>query len=210
MGQDVAPTRQLSPEKARAILEGAMQEFLARGYAATSMDRVAATAGVSKATVYSHFKDKEGLFIGMIQHLREQKFNAIFGPLESHPLEGTPQEVLKRIALGMLDSIASDPMAIAFMRLVMAESERFPQLAKAFVTQTPTTALKLIGQYLSEHPDLNLPDPEVSARIFIGTLIHYVIFQEMLFGKDVMPMERERLVDGLVGMLTNQQPVEGW
>ena len=209
MGQNAAPTRQLSPEKAKAILEGAMQEFLARGYAATSMDRVAAAAGVSKATVYSHFKDKEGLFIGMIQHMKEQKFNAIFGPLESHPMEGTPQEVLKRIALGMLNAITSDPMAISFMRLVMAESERFPQLAKAFVTQTPTSALKLIGRYLKEQPDLHLPDPEVAARIFIGTLIHYVIFQEMLLGKDILPMERERLVDGLVGMLTNQQPVEG-
>ena len=207
MGQNVAPTRQLSPEKAKAIIDVAMQEFLARGYAATSMDRVAAAAGVSKATVYSHFKDKEGLFIGMIQHMREKKFNAIFGPLESQPMEGTPQEVLKQIALGMLDTITSDPMSLAFIRLVMAESERFPELAKAFVTQTPATSLKLIGRYLEEHPDLNLPDPEVSARIFIGTLIHYVMFQEILLGKEVMPMEKERLVDGLVGMLTNQQPV---
>ncbi|HAG82353.1 MAG TPA: TetR family transcriptional regulator, partial [Cyanobacteria bacterium UBA12227] len=44
--------RELSAEKTEAILDGAMQEFLAHGYAATSMDKVAATAGVSKATVY--------------------------------------------------------------------------------------------------------------------------------------------------------------
>ena len=206
MGQNVAPTRQLSPEKAKAILNGAMQEFLARGYAATSMDRVAAAAGVSKATVYSHFKDKEGLFIGLIRYMREEKFNAIFGPLESHAMDGKPEEVLKRIALGMLNAITSDPMALAFMRLVMAESERFPELAKAFITQTPANSLRLIGRYLEGHPDLNLPDPEVSARIFIGTLIHYVLFQELLLGKEVMPMEKERLVDGLVHMLTNQQP----
>ncbi|MEM7595548.1 MAG: TetR/AcrR family transcriptional regulator, partial [Cyanobacteria bacterium P01_A01_bin.83] len=48
--------------KTEAILTGAMKEFLANGYAATSMDKVAKTAQVSKATVYSHFGDKESLF----------------------------------------------------------------------------------------------------------------------------------------------------
>ena len=48
--------------KAETILQGAMQEFLAKGYSTASMDRVAAAAGVSKATVYSHFGDKETLF----------------------------------------------------------------------------------------------------------------------------------------------------
>jgi len=73
MGQVKPQDRQLSPEKAEAILEGGMQEFLAHGYAATSMDRVAIAAGL-KATVYSHFQDKEGLFIALIQRLVEGKF----------------------------------------------------------------------------------------------------------------------------------------
>ncbi len=204
MGQNIAPSRQLSSEKAEAILNGAMQEFLAHGYAATSMDRVAATAGVSKATIYSHFKDKQGLFVGLIQYLKEEKFNAIFGPLESQALDGEPKVILKQLATGMLNSILGDPLALSFVRLIMAESERFPELARAFISQTPSASLKIVGRYLKLHPELNLPDPEVAARMFIGTLIHYVLFHELLYGKEFMPMERERLVDGLVQMLTHQ------
>ena len=54
-----------------------MQEFLARGYAAASMDRVASIAGVSKATVYSHFGDKEGLFKALVESMAKQRMQAI-------------------------------------------------------------------------------------------------------------------------------------
>ena len=72
--------RQLSPDKAAAILAGGMQEFLAHGFAGTSMDRVAAAGGVSKATVYSHFQDKEGLFVALIEQLVQGKFQSIYDP----------------------------------------------------------------------------------------------------------------------------------
>jgi len=61
MGQ-IKPTRadQLSPEKAEAILEGGMQEFLAHGYAATSMDRVA--IGYRKQRFTAIFKIKKACY----------------------------------------------------------------------------------------------------------------------------------------------------
>ncbi|MGK7906941.1 MAG: TetR/AcrR family transcriptional regulator [Synechococcus sp.] len=205
MGSEIASTRQLSPEKASAILNGAMQEFLARGYAATSMDRVAAAAGVSKATVYSHFKDKQGLFNGLIRYMKDEKFKTVFGPLESHSLTGEPETVLRQLATGMLNSILDDPQALSFVRLIIAESERFPELAKAFVSSAPSASLKAISRYFERTPTLNLPDPEVAARLFIGTLIHYVLFQEVLSGKEFLPMERDRLVSGVVHLLTHQE-----
>jgi TetR/AcrR family transcriptional regulator of autoinduction and epiphytic fitness len=69
-----------------------MQEFLKHGYAGTSMDKVALSAGVSKATVYSHFQDKEGLFKVLIENLASYKFNLIFG---TEPIEGEPITVLR-------------------------------------------------------------------------------------------------------------------
>ena len=55
--------------KAEKILSGAIQEFLVRGFAGTTMDGVAAAAGVSKTTVYSYFQDKESLFLALIERL---------------------------------------------------------------------------------------------------------------------------------------------
>jgi len=95
--------RQLSSEKkAEAILAGGMQEFLAHGYAGTSMDRVARAAGVSKATVYSHFQDKEGLFTALIDQLVQGKFRLLFEP-SSENLQPEPRIFLHRLADCILD-----------------------------------------------------------------------------------------------------------
>jgi AcrR family transcriptional regulator len=191
--------RQLSPEKAEAILAGAMQEFLACGYAATSMDRVAATAGVSKATVYSHFQDKEGLFNALIQQLVRTKFRTMFGPANDQTFQGGPIAVLTQVANNMLDSGMGDPQFLNFMRLIMGESGRFPELARAFVRNIDTSACQFFKQYLHEQAEnLHLIDPEATARIFIGALVHYIIVQEMLHGADILPMDRDRLIASLM------------
>jgi AcrR family transcriptional regulator len=52
------PDSAAASDKTEQILQGAMREFLTHGYAGTSMDKVAKTGGVSKATVYSYFADK--------------------------------------------------------------------------------------------------------------------------------------------------------
>jgi TetR/AcrR family transcriptional regulator, regulator of autoinduction and epiphytic fitness len=193
------PSRQLSPEKAKAILDGAMQEFLACGYAATSMDRVASTARVSKATVYSHFQDKEGLFKALIEQLVQKKFRSIFGPVEDQHLQGNPRATLTQIANNVLDSGMGDSQYVNFMRLIMGESGRFPELARTFVRNVEASACQFFKQYLHDNAEaLHLPDPEASGRIFIGALVHYLIVQEMLHGKDIMPMERDRLIDSLI------------
>ena len=48
--------------KRQAIVEAAARSFFDIGYAATSIEQVAADAGVSKVTIYNHFTDKRGLF----------------------------------------------------------------------------------------------------------------------------------------------------
>lgn len=67
------PDSAAASDKTKQILQGAMQEFLTHGYAGTSMDKVAKTGGVSKATVYSYFPDKEGLFAALVQWLAREK-----------------------------------------------------------------------------------------------------------------------------------------
>lgn len=201
--------RELSPEKAAAILEGAMQEFLANGYAATTMDKVAAAAGVSKATVYNHFQDKEGLFNALIQQLVQKKFQAIFGSPSPHSepqaLQGEPYIVLRQLAANVLNTGMGDPQFINFMRLIVGESGRFPELARAFVRGIDASAFQFLCQYFTScAEELKLLDPEATARIFIGSLVHYMIVQEMLHSSDILPLERERLIDNLIYLITGK------
>ncbi|MET0129737.1 MAG: helix-turn-helix domain-containing protein, partial [Stenotrophomonas chelatiphaga] len=64
------PTR-LTDRKRAAILDAAVAEFRAFGFAGTSMDRIAATAEVSKRTVYNHFASKDELFTAILWQLFE-------------------------------------------------------------------------------------------------------------------------------------------
>src|SRR6201999_3039940 len=54
-------------ERRGAIVEAAMEEFVARGFAATRLDDIAKRAGVAKGTIYLHFKDKESMFEELIR-----------------------------------------------------------------------------------------------------------------------------------------------
>jgi TetR/AcrR family transcriptional regulator, regulator of autoinduction and epiphytic fitness len=194
--------RESSVDKVEQILSGAMQEFLAHGYAGASMDRVAACAGVSKATVYSHFQDKEGLFKALIEQLARKKFNSIFGTVT---LEGEPAKVLRQLGAKALDVMMNDKEHHAFMRVVVGESGRFPELAQVCVRSMTKPVLETLAKYLATHPELNVPDPEAMARIMLGTLVHFQITQEVLHGKDIVPMESDRLLDSLINLIVKSR-----
>ncbi|MEA5581983.1 TetR/AcrR family transcriptional regulator [Nodularia harveyana UHCC-0300] len=197
--------RLLSPEKVDAIFAGAMQEFLANGYAATTMDKVTAAAGVSKTTVYSYFQDKERLFIALIERLAQENYRAVFIPQDPEFLEGEPQIVLHRLATNILGRMSDEQEVLNLVRVIIGESGRFPLLAQEFVRNIHKPALELLNQYFTAHPELQLPDPEVAARIFMGTLVHFNIIQNMLHSQQLLPMEGDRLINQLVNLLTSNQ-----
>lgn len=193
--------RKKSTVKAAAILTGAMQEFLANGYAATSMDRVAAAAGVSKATVYSHFQDKAGLFAALVQQLAEHKFRTVFDPRDQGALQGEPRAALSELAEKILEDADRDTQFCEFVRLIVGESGRFPELAKPYVQHVAKPLLDSLTRYLSSRSELALKDPEAIARTFAGTLIYFVILQRVLGGRDSMPMARDRIITTLVDLI---------
>ncbi|MBC8120820.1 MAG: TetR/AcrR family transcriptional regulator [Gemmatimonadaceae bacterium] len=183
--------------KYEQILQGAMRVFLQHGYASTSMDRVAAEAGVSKQTIYSHFQDKEGLFIALIERVTTRRFQIEFGP---EPFHGEPATLLRRLAETLLSKMA-DQEYIAFIRTVIAESERFPELAQLYLRTVLQYGMHGLTTYFDSRPELNLPDSEATARIFFGSLVAFVLAQEVLHGKEIMPMESDRLVNSLVRLV---------
>jgi AcrR family transcriptional regulator len=191
--------RELSPQKTELILAGAMQEFLEHGYAGARIDKIVEAAGVSKATVYRHFPDKEALFTALIQQLACRKI--LFQFQNAQAFDEEPRVFLKRYASGMLDNVADDPQILTFLRIIVGESGRFPELARAFVKNIEKVSLDFLTDYFSTHPKLQIADPEVAARAFIGTLIHFVLLRDVLQSGDLVPMERERLLDSLLHLI---------
>ena len=188
--------RQKSIDKAEQILRGALIEFLKQGYARTSMDRVALTAGVSKQTLYSHFGDKDGLFTALVKYIACEEFRVIW----SKPLQGEPKQVLRDLANRLLEEVNNSDH-LAFSRMIVAESEKRPDLCQIFLSNLVQPAIEVLTGYLKQRSELNLSDPEAAARIFVGSLIHLIFIQEMLHGKDIIPIEEERMIDSLVELI---------
>jgi len=194
--------RTKSATKTKAILKGAMREFLKNGYAGSSMDKVAKSAGVSKATVYSHFKDKESLFGAVIRDLVEDKFQTVMSLETPQFLSQDPKVVLTGMATKMLEDAQSDRSLQNFLRIIIGESGRFPELAKAYVNHAAKPAIDTLTKYLTSHPTLKLEDPEATVRVLIGTMVYYIILQEMMYGKDIVPIESDRVIETLTNLIT--------
>ena len=188
--------------KQTAILQGAMGVFLATGYANTSMDRVAAAAGVSKQTIYSHFRDKEGLFTALMEHMTICRFQTLLGldVTQGAALQGEPALLMRQFAEGFLTQIADDDY-VAFLRLIIAESVRFPELAKLYGRTVIQRGRQLMTDFFRHHPELGFDDAEAIAHIFIGSLVSFVMAQEIFYGKESSPLPRDRLVESLLSVL---------
>jgi len=195
-----SPPRKLKCEQ---ILQGALTVFLEHGYAGTSMDRVAAVAGVSKQTIYSHFQDKQGLFTALIERMMIDRFRVEFG---SEPLQGEPAMLLRRLAETFLTKMG-DAEFIAFFRLVIAESARFPELAQLYTRTVMQYGYVNLSQYFESHPELHIADPEAMSRIFFGSLGAFILVQEVMHGKQIMAMSEERLIDSLIATVLSQATV---
>jgi AcrR family transcriptional regulator len=70
--QATAPSRR-DPVRRRTVLQAAAEAFAHAGYAATSMEEIAATAGVSKLIVYRHFGSKEALYRAVLEQVFERQ-----------------------------------------------------------------------------------------------------------------------------------------
>ena len=194
--------RKEKSDKARAILAGALQVFISHGYGAASMDRLAAAAGVSKPTLYSYFKNKEGLFIALVQQLTQKNRQMLFSLPMGPDLQNPPDKVLRQMANSVLEEASRNQTLLTIMRLIIGESERFPELARTFISEIQKPLFEQLSRYFASQTQLQLPDPEVAARIFAGSLVHYLIIQKVLHGDDIVPLECDRMVNGLIHLIT--------
>lgn len=188
-------------DKANAILSGAFEIFTTQGYAAASMTRIAKAAGVSKPTLYSYFEDKEGLFIALVQQLLHKSHETAMNLPSDTAATMPPDVVLRKMATSFLNQAVDNPPFLTLMRLIIGESGQFPELSQTFVRELSKPMLDQLSVFLANHPQLKFSDPEVAARMFAGSMVHYLIVQEMMGGKEIMPLECDRMVDGLVDLM---------
>lgn len=153
------------------ILDVASRLFLAEGYGAVSIERIAAVCGISKRTFYHRFENKEKLFAAVVHcligRLRPQEV--------SHLFEGaTLEAILLRLA-DIILGVTLAPESLALHRILVAEATRFPELADVMAAEgSRTEAVTRIAQLLDYHAragKIKLTDAHFAAEQFLQMLI---------------------------------------
>ena len=121
----------LTDRKRAAVIAAAIEEFLAAGFDATSMDRIAARAGVSKRTVYNHFPSKEALFAAILRQLWDSS-DSVETPAYSgsEPLRAQLLQLLLK-KLSLLNSEAF----LSLARVAIAAGIHSPERAREMVAR---------------------------------------------------------------------------
>jgi TetR/AcrR family transcriptional regulator, mexJK operon transcriptional repressor len=164
------PGRPKDLEKRAAILEAAKNLFPLRGFEGVSMDAIAAEAGVSKLTVYSHFKDKETLFSEAVKCRCEAQLPHEF--FEMRPGTGPIREVLLKIAQGF-HALCTSPEAVNLYRMMSARAQTDPQLSQLFYEAGPKRTLAEFEAFLRQADAtgaLQVPDPVRASQHFFAML----------------------------------------
>ncbi|MGH8456329.1 MAG: TetR/AcrR family transcriptional regulator [Stenotrophobium sp.] len=159
------PSTRRGAARREALLLAAREIFLEKGYAAASVEDVVGRVGGSKATLYSYFGSKEGLFGDMIASLCDQFVATLEVP---HKLDGDIEQTLTRFAKRLLKTFM-DPERVAMHRTLFAEITRFPELAERIYESGQLRGARAFSNFLRLQHEaglLHCPDPARSAVIF--------------------------------------------
>ncbi|MBR0560316.1 TetR/AcrR family transcriptional regulator [Neokomagataea anthophila] len=163
-----APSPHSLSGKREQILRGAEKVFLAHGYEGASMSHIAREAGVSKGTLYNHFTSKADLFSAFIIEQSRTKLQTLTALVndDAHDLQSTLLNVCEAAIHLLLN-----PEAMGLYRILVAETEKFPNLADTFWKHSFGATVNNLSQWLQRCHDtgmLAIPDVEFAAEQLIA------------------------------------------
>jgi TetR/AcrR family transcriptional regulator, mexJK operon transcriptional repressor len=183
-----------SARKRQAILYAARDLFLQRGYAGASMDELAALAEVSKVTIYKHFSDKHTLFVAVVTDAID---DAKAGSQNLVDQLGTSTDIeidLRDFARQHVE-LVTQPHLVQMRRMIIAEANRFPDLARAWHRIGPERGHAILASQIDKlvaRGQLQVADSLLAAQL-LNYLILSVPLNEAMFTSRDKPYSRRYL-----------------
>jgi TetR/AcrR family transcriptional regulator, mexJK operon transcriptional repressor len=197
------PSREEAALLRERILAVATELFLAEGYGATSIEAVAQRARISKRTFYYRFPDKSALFAAVVHRI----IQALRPPEGAAVYEGDSlDEVLRRLARLILRA-GLTPMALSLNRLIVAEAQRFPELAA--IAAREGTRSELIGRITAmldrevQNGNLAIKRSEFAAEQFLQMVIALPQRRALGLGERMTEAELDTWVNDCVNLFLN-------
>jgi TetR/AcrR family transcriptional regulator, mexJK operon transcriptional repressor len=165
------PSHDEAIKRDERLIAIAASMFMERGFEGTSIDAVAEAAGVGKATLYARYKDKGELFAAVLQRKIDRWLS--FNDPDEEAATGAVEDVLLALARRTVTA-ALTPEAVAINRIVMAQSARFPSLAKLVHEQgwqRSNAAVAALLDRFAKAGRIEVEDTTVAADLFLSLVI---------------------------------------
>lgn len=188
-----------SGPKGEAIAAAALRLFLRDGYERTSVDAIAAEAGVSKRTIYNRYGDKENLFLSVLRDTFGAML-ATFRRIADAHLGGEvadPERDLAAFAREAALTLTAAPDRIALIRLILTEAPFFPALLREEMgQQTMHATLARALARVAQAGGLAISDPAEAADHLFALTFAQVNERAMVSAVKLSDAEVERIVAG--------------
>jgi TetR/AcrR family transcriptional regulator, mexJK operon transcriptional repressor len=175
-----------SLSKRRAIFDSARKLFLERGFAGTTIEDVAAAAGVSKQTIYTQFTDKETLFAALVTADVGRQDEPDHPLVDTMPRTDDLERDLREFARFHL-ALVMTPELLRLRRMLIGEAERFPNLARAWYDSGPERSCRIFQRWfraLTRRGLLDTPDPGLAAQTFNWLVLSIPLNKAMAMATD--------------------------
>jgi AcrR family transcriptional regulator len=136
--------REQKQHRQEEILTAAFEVFAAHGFEAARIDDVAQLAGIAKGTIYLYFRDKEQLFRAVVRSLVQKRFDSIAGSFQ-----GTAEQLMRELLSRMYSQVVRNEKVRSIVRLLIAESGRFPQLTEIYHREIIAPGMKALREMLT-------------------------------------------------------------
>lgn len=189
---DNHPKAKVMARKRDVIVAAASKAFLTDGYSGASMERIAASAGVSIMTLYRHARNKDDLFSAVIAKACHPAHHSEASRIEA-ALTQPLREILVFVGVMFQDRVTGG-MTVALLRTVIVEAARFPHLAERAYDGLIGSHLETLDGFLAERPELAAIDAQSRNRLasaFLDRLIATDIFRVLLGLSGLSPEERQ-------------------
>ena len=209
-GSGGRPAAGEDPAKRQQILDGAQRVFMRMGYDVASMNDITREAGVSKGTLYVYFRNKEDLFVAIIERQKLKMFGELQEILQRDmPVDETLHDFGVLFATHLLST-----KTIRALRYIVAMTDRMPSLGNMFLATGPRSGPMMLADYLRKQMEKgnlrDIDDPLQTGRQF-GDLCLAGLFRPRLFGElteEPTPERIEKNVADAIRLFMNTYGVQ--
>lgn len=193
--------RRRAAERPDEVLDAALALFSARGFARTTVEEIAAKAGLSKAAVYLYFPSKQALLQGLVRRAVSAVADEAIARMESW--RGDPRPVFAMILKTMTGRMA-DPQVAAVPALVLREAAHAPEIAALYREEVLERVIPAMTGLIAQGVEggyIRPVDPELTVRSVAGPVLVHLILA-LVF--DIMPedgLAMDRLIDNHLSIL---------